>query len=46
MSIYCYLEQPMPLTNITHINLRTPNLPIIESTRDLRIMKIEIRDNS
>jgi hypothetical protein len=35
MPIQCHLEQPAPLTNITGINLRPPNLPIIESTRDL-----------
>jgi hypothetical protein len=42
MSMHCHLEQPVPLTDIMHINLRTPNLPIIESTEDLPIEPIDI----
>jgi hypothetical protein len=44
MSIHCHLEQPVPLENITRINLRAPNLPIIESTKDLPIEPLMVSD--
>jgi hypothetical protein len=37
VSIHCHLGRSVPLANTTHINLKTPNLPIIESIGDLPI---------